>query len=91
VQRIEEVSEFAALHRIAAGFRDLAASENSRMSNALQRTATNFRDLAITEGSRVLKALQLTDEKLSPLGDPLRVTLSDHRWLRYDREESYSD
>jgi hypothetical protein len=85
------VSESSVLHRIATSFRNLAATGNSRSSKALQGTAKNFRELAIAEGRRVREALQQSDKKLSPLGDPLRVTLSDHRWLRYDREESYSD
>jgi hypothetical protein len=53
--------------------------------------ATNFRDLAKAEGRSVLDALQQGGKKLSPLGDPWRVILSDHRWLHYNREESYSD
>jgi hypothetical protein len=47
--------------------------------------------LAITESRRISQALERSGKKLAPLGDPLLVTLGDHRWLRYDREESYSD
>ena len=36
-------------------------------------------------------ALAGSDTELSPLADPLRLTLGEHRWLSADREESYSD
>jgi hypothetical protein len=35
--------------------------------------------------------LEESDRSLAPLGDPLRVNLGLHRWLRKEREEAYSD
>jgi hypothetical protein len=36
-------------------------------------------------------ALEDSGEALSPLGEPLKLSLGEHRWLSADREESYSD
>jgi len=36
-------------------------------------------------------AVSKSDLKLSPLSEPLKLNLGSHRWLRSDREESYSD
>ena len=36
-------------------------------------------------------ALARSDAELSPLADPLKLNLGEHRWLSADREESYSD
>lgn len=35
--------------------------------------------------------LQRSNQSLQPLGDPLCVNLGLHRWLKQEREESYSD
>ena len=36
-------------------------------------------------------ALAGSDAELSPLSEPLKLNLGEHRWLSADREESYSD
>jgi hypothetical protein len=36
-------------------------------------------------------ALARSDVELSPLAEPLKLNLGEHRWLSADREESYSD
>ena len=36
-------------------------------------------------------AIAASDAELSPLRDPLKLNLGEHRWLSHDREESYSD
>jgi hypothetical protein len=36
-------------------------------------------------------ALARSDAELSPLAEPLKLNLGEHRWLSADREESYSD
>jgi len=40
---------------------------------------------------RLRDALANSEAQLSPLTDPLKLNLSEHRWLSMDREESYSD
>ncbi len=45
-----------------------------------QRLQTNVED-----------AIAASNEELSPLSDPLKLNLGEHRWLSDDREESYSD
>src|SRR5580700_9951677 len=37
------------------------------------------------------EALERSDSQLTPLSDPLRLNLGEHRWFSKDREESYSD
>ena len=37
------------------------------------------------------EALERSDSQLTPLSDPLRLNLGEHRWLSKEREQSYSD
>jgi hypothetical protein len=53
----------------------------------------SFEELADQERNQLTKLLHDCDERFHPLADPLRLTLTDHRWLdpQREREESYSD
>ncbi len=53
----------------------------------------SFEQLFLHERERLDRLLHRCDERFHPLADPLRLTLTDHRWFnpRWEREESYSD
>ena len=43
------------------------------------------------ERARFIRLLEKSGNKLAPLSDPLAVNFGTHRWLKKQREESYSD
>lgn len=43
------------------------------------------------EAEHLRELFRYSDARLSPLEDPLKANLGAHRWLRGDREETYSD
>jgi hypothetical protein len=50
-----------------------------------------LRKCARPEAARLQAALRKSDYALKPLGEPLLVDFGLHRWLKKEREESYSD
>jgi len=50
-----------------------------------------LRKRARPEAARLQAALRKSDYALKPLGEPLLVDFGLHRWLKKEREESYSD
>lgn len=57
----------------------------------VQRIATAAVAFFARERQRVAELLKLSDQKFTPLTDPLSLDLGLHRWLAVDREEAYSD
>jgi hypothetical protein len=59
----------------------------------IERIAIAFRSLAKREQRHLALLLKKADHQLAPFGDPLRLSIADHRWLdpQREREESYSD
>jgi hypothetical protein len=68
--------------------------------NAKRKTLTWDSARLLVRSARILDryaqqhlqdALAFSDAEFSPLTEPLRLNLGEHRWLSADREESYSD
>lgn len=59
----------------------------------VRRVLSAFEQLTHHEAARLDSFLEQCDARFHPLADPLRLTLTDHRWFHPDRvrEESYSD
>ena len=59
----------------------------------VRKVVDTFQDLAFSEVAHVASLLRKADERLQPLGDPLHLSITNHRWFdpRREREESYSD
>jgi hypothetical protein len=56
-----------------------------------RRVAAAFQSFAESEQVHLDNLLRRSDHGLTPLSDPLRLSLRKHRWLQREREESYSD
>jgi hypothetical protein len=83
--------QWARWGRILQSSTDLQAQAPD--SKPLLRVAEAFRKFAESETSHLQQLLHLSDERLTPLSDPLWLSSRDNRWLdlRREREESYTD
>ena len=73
------------LHRASAGNRRFTSWDSA---SRLVQSAKALEEYA---RQHLKEALRESDAELSPLSDPLRLGLGEHRWLSAEREESYSD
>jgi hypothetical protein len=60
---------------------------------AIEEIVKAFQALVNSEKIHLADLLRITDDRLAPFSDPLRLPFVRHRWLdpRREREESYSD
>ena len=59
--------------------------------DSADRLSKSARKLDAYANKHFEEALAGSDSQLTPLSDPLRLNLGEHRWLSKDRENSYSD
>lgn len=73
--------------------RSSAFDEPSTDWGPVRRFLGNFEQLTHHEAARLDSLLEQCDARFHPLADPLRLTLTDHRWFdpKRVREEHYSD
>lgn len=72
-------------------YRDLLASAPTASWDSALPLLKAAKSLDEYARQHLADALADSDAELSPLCDPLRLNLGEHRWLSADREESYSD
>jgi len=70
-----------------------ASVRNGRFTSwdSASRLVQSAKELEGYARQHLEEALADSDAELSPLSDPLGLSLGEHRWLSADREESYSD
>lgn len=86
-------SSSAVLARWSSYGRLMRSSDSGKMVGweAAQAMISILRNCAEAEAMRLRSYLSQSDTALKPLGEPLLSDFGLHRWLKREREESYSD
>lgn len=71
--------------------RDVPLQDLPRKYGAFIETLRAWEQLTQRLQANLENAIAASNAELSPLSDPLKLNLGEHRWLSDDREESYSD